>query len=479
MATVQADQTKVSPGTKSTFSYKKALILLGAVALYLIISSLPLPDGLSAAGLKSIAFIISAVILWVTEVIPSAVTSAAAIMLLGLLQIVPAKEALSNFMIATVVFVFAAFILATGFVNSGLGQRVALIFSGLFGTRSDKVLLSYMLPTTLISAVLADIPTAIIFAGIAYPILKKNGCEPGKSNFGRAVMMGIPIAAAIGGIATPAGSGLNVLAISLLKSTAQVDINFLQWTVIGFPVALILTFVAWWIVLKFCPPEIETVRGLEDIGKARAELGPMTVRELKFLAVFGVALVLWFTQPWNKIDTAVVAILAALALFLPGIDLLSWDDVKGRIGWDVLFLIGGANSLAMALSSTQAAAWIASSLLGGLATAGVILTLIVVVAWGIYSHLIIPVGNAALAVSIPVLASLAMEMGINPALLVIPVGFTASCVFLLPLDPIPLVTYNYKYWTFPDMMKPGFVISLVWVVLLAGAMYLAQMIGII
>jgi len=478
-ASVQKDKTPASTGSSSTFDLKKVLILLAAVAVYLIISNLPRPEGLSHEALKSIAFIISAVILWVTEVIPSAVVTCAAIMLMGLLKIVPTKEALSNFMIATVVFVFAAFILATGFVQTGLGRRVALRVSGMFGTRADRVLLSYMLPTSIISAVLADIPTAIIFAGIAHPILQQNHCEPGKSNFGRAVMMGIPIAAAIGGFATPAGSGLNVLTISLLKSTANVDINFLQWTAIGFPVALILTFIAWWIVLKFCPPEIDTVKGLEDVAKQRDELGPMTVREKKFLAVFACALVLWFTQPWNKIDTAVVAILAAMALFLPGIDLLTWDDVKGRIGWDVLFLIGGANAVGMALSSTGAASWIASSLLGGLATAGVFVTLLVVTAWGIFSHYVIPVANATIAVSIPVLAALAVEMGINPALLAIPIGFTASCVFVLPLDPIPLVTYNYKYWTFGQMMKPGLVISLVWLVIMACAMYLAQMIGII
>jgi sodium-dependent dicarboxylate transporter 2/3/5 len=49
----------------------------------------------------------------------------------------------------------------------------------------------------------------------------------------------------------------------------------------------------------------------------------------------------------------------------------------------------------------------------------------------------------------------------------------------MPLDPIPLTTYDYKYWKMTDMIKPGFVIALAWIVINAVFMYGAQMIGII
>ena len=111
-----------------------------------------------------------------------------------------------------------------------------------------------MLSTALISTVLLDIPTAVIFSGIAYSLLKKNNCTPGKSNFGKAMMIGIPIASATGGIGTPAGSGLNILALSLLKDTANIEINFLQWTVIGFPMAMVLTIAA----LVYCCKNISS-----------------------------------------------------------------------------------------------------------------------------------------------------------------------------------------------------------------------------
>jgi len=133
----------------------------------------------------------------------------------------------------------------------------------------------------------------------------------------------------------------------------------------------------------------------------------------------------------------------------------------------------------MAIYHLKGAEWLANSILGGLSGASILILLLVVSAFGIFSHLIIPVASGVLAVVIPVLAVMASNIGVSPAILVLPIAFTASCVFLLPLDPIPLVTYDYKYWKFWDMMKPGFFISLVWIVLIVTFMYFFNSIGFI
>lgn len=459
-------------------NYSKLIILAICALVYLVLTSLPTPSGLSANGQKALALMVVAVISWVTEVIPIGISAVLLTMLLPALGIVSSKEAMSNFMITTVVFIFAAFIIADAFISTGLGNRISLIVSSRFGTEPGKVLLSFMLPTSLISMVLADIPTAIIFSSMAYTLLKKNNCMPGKSNFGKSIMVGIPIAAAIGGIGTPAGSGLNILAISLIKSSANVDVNFLQWSAIGIPMALVLTFVAWYVIKKMYPAEFKAVEGLDDVNSKLKEIGPMTTGEKKFSFIFLITLILWFSQPFTKLDTAFVAIVAASLLFIPGIGLSTWESVKGKIAVDVLFLVASSNALAMAIVSTKAAAWISNSFLGGLGVLGVFALLLAVTAFGIFSHVLIPAGSAVLAIAIPVLAILAQKIGVSPIALALPVAFTASCVFLMPLDPIPLTTYNYKYWKMTDMIKPGIFIALAWIVINAVFMYAAQLIGI-
>jgi solute carrier family 13 (sodium-dependent dicarboxylate transporter), member 2/3/5 len=459
-------------------NYSKLIILVVCALVYAGLISLPAPKGLPVNGQRALALMVVAVIAWVTEVIPIGVSSVLLTMLLATLKIVTIKEAMSNFMITTVFFIFASFIIAATFIKTGLGNRISLIVSSMFGDRPDRVLLSFMLPTALVSTILADIPTAIIFSGIAYTLLKKNDCLPGKSNFGKSIMVGIPIAAAIGGIGTPAGSGLNVLAISLIKSAANVDVNFLQWTAIGLPMAIVLVFVAWFVLKTMYPAEFKHVKGLDDVKKDLKELGAMTADEKKFTSIFAVTLILWFTQPFTKLDTALVAVVTASVFFIPGISLCLWDDVKGKIAFDVLFLVGASNALAMAIVSTKAAAWISSTFLGGLAGLGVFALLLAVTAFGIFSHLLIPAGSAVLAIAIPVLSILATKIGVSPIALCLPVAFTASCVFLMPLDPIPLTTYDYKYWKMPDMIKPGIFIALIWIIINAVFMYGAQLIGI-
>jgi solute carrier family 13 (sodium-dependent dicarboxylate transporter), member 2/3/5 len=68
------------------------------------------------------------------------------------------------------------------------------------------------------------------------------------------------------------------------------------------------------------------------------------------------------------------------------------------------------------------------------------------------------------SVLIPPIVLLALAAGQSPALYALPVAFTASCAFLLPLDAVPLLTFARGYYRTFDMCVPGAVISVVWVV---------------
>jgi len=455
------------PAADAGFSPKKLLQLLGISALYLVLVTLPTPAGLTPAAQKALALMVAAVLTWVLEVIPIGIASVLFVFLQGPLGIYPLGEAVTNFSTPTIFFIMAMFLIATAFEESGLGRRLSLWLASLAGSNPRYVLLSFMLPTAILSMVLADIPTAVMFASIALGLLERTGCLPGKSNFGRAVMMGIPIAASIGGIGTPAGSGINVMALGLLKDTAHVNVNFLQWSALGIPLVLILTPIAWLILTWVVPFEIKEVSGLDKVRADLRRLGPLSAGEKRFVGIFAMTIVLWFTEPFHRIPAPFVAVATAALFFAPGVNLLNWKEASGRIGWDVILLVGAANSLALSLWKLGAAKWLATGILGGLGHTTLLTLVLIIAAFGVFSHLLIPVATGLLAVMIPALAVLAAGMGVNPAALVIPIAFTASCVFLLPLDPIPLVTYPYGYYKMLDMFKPGVLIALVWIVLLA------------
>jgi len=457
---------------------KKLILLFAVIAFYVIATNLTPPTGLTPTGWKSIILMICAVIVWVSEVIPLGISSCLFIFMPQFLHIDTTRFALENFAIATIFFILSAVIIAAVFVKVGLGKRIALYITCIFGSRSSMVLLSFMLCGCLISMVLVDIPTAIILGGVAYPLLQENGCMPGKSNFGRLLMMGIPIAAAIGGLATPAGSGLNVLTVNLVHKATGIQISFLDWTAVGFPLSLILIALSWFILLKIYPPEISEVKGLENVKRQRQELGPLTKDEKKFLVVFGLVLILWFTQSLTGIQTAFSSLIGSTLFFMPGINLATWKRSKEAINWESLLLIGSSASLAMVLHHQGGAAWLSDLCLSGFANSSLFTLLLVVTAFGIFSHLLVPVANAVLCLVVPIVGAMALQLGINPLYLTLPLGFTASAVLILPLDPVPLTTYGYKYWKLWHMSIPGTIISVLWIPICAVLMMAAIQLGV-
>ena len=76
-------------------------------------------------------------------------------------------------------------------------------------------------------------------------------------------------------------------------------------------------------------------------------------------------------------------------------------------------------------------------------------------AFTVVVHLVLPIGPVINATLIPPIALLATETGQNPVLYALPVAFTASCAFLLPLDPVPLLTYTRGYYRMLDMLRAG------------------------
>lgn len=425
---------------------RKLSHLIIAVAVYVILASIKPPEGLTVEGWRGIALIISATITWITSFIPIAVSSCLLLFLPAILNIDRTGKVMSNFATPTFFFILSALLIAQAFDKVGFGKRISLRVTTLLGNKSKFVLLSIMATASFMSAFLVNIPTSIIFGAIGYEILKRNNCLPRESNFGKSIMLGIPIAASIGGVATPAGSGVNILAINLLKNVTGIDIGFLQWSIVGAPLAFLLTIVSWWVLVKVYKPEIEEVKGFENIKEEINKLGKMRKDEKIFALIFGATILLWLTSSITKLETAFVSMLAATIFFLPGVNILNWSESSRKIGWESLLLVGSCNALAMILSDHGSAQWISDTLLGGLVGSPLSVVLLAVATFGIFIHLLVPISGAIVAITVPIVAVLSQTMGIDPTYLVLVIAYTASCVFIIPLDPTCLTTYGYDYW---------------------------------
>lgn len=462
--------TPASPAVPPTTRLATAGVV-AAVCLAAGLPLLPAPEGLPPAGWRALAIFATCLLLWVTEAIPVAVTALLAVALQPVFGVATPGAAFGAFMSPVFFFVLAMFVLARAFSSTGLAARFAywLLAKSDGGTR--RVLTLVMIGTGAASTVISDVPVAAVFMAIALGIIRRLGLVAGASNFARGLMMGIPIASLIGGVGTPAGSSVNVLGLFLLERHAQVRVTFVEWAAIGLPMVVVLVPFAAWVLLRTHPPEMPVVEGIDFRAELDA-LGPLSAPERRLLAIGTTMLAAWIASSWYPaVDTAVVAVLGAVVMFLPGMRLFrSWEEVEQATRWDALLMIGGVTSLGAASAASGLAAWIVQGSVGGLQAWPATAVIATVSLFIVVIHLVVPVNPAIVAAMVPPVTALAAATGQAPALYAVPVIFTASCAFLLPLDAVPLVTYGHGYYRMFDMLRPGAIVSVAWVVVMTALM---------
>ena len=152
--------------------------------------------------------------------------------------------------------------------------------------------------------------------------------------------------------------------------------------------------------------------------------------------------------------------------------LLTWKETRD-LPWAILILFGGGLSLAAAVSETGLANWLGSSLvpLGAFGIGAIVFGAVVLVIFltELTSNL------ATTATLLPVLAALALELGISPVVLTVPVALAASCAFMLPVATPPnAIIYGSGRITIPQMAKAGLVMNILGIFLLSlVALFLA------
>jgi solute carrier family 13 (sodium-dependent dicarboxylate transporter), member 2/3/5 len=441
---------------------------------------LPVPAGLTPQGAHLAGVFVIALILWVTEAIPIAVTSLLVILLQPVFQVTTTGAAVGGFMTPVFFFVVAMFCIAQVVVDSGLARRFALLLLERARTDSRRVVLAFMVGAAAMSTVVSDVPVAAVWMSMALPLLARIDATPGQSQLGKALMIGIPVAAFIGGVGTPAGSSINILGLFQIEQFGKVHVSFLQWMAIGLPMVLILTPLAWAVLIRVFPPEVPTLGNAAELRDERRALGGFTVPEKKVVTLLAGMVALWVASSWVRaIDTTLVAMAGAVAMFLPGMNLLTWPRAQRTIGWDALLLIGSVTSLGAAAASTGLAKYLVGAL-PDMQLWPVYAVIALISAVTVVIHLPVPVNPAIVGVLIPPIALLAASTGQNAALYTLPVVFTASCAMLLPLDAVTVITYSKGYYRMTDMLLPGAIISVFWVILMTLLMaWVAPAVGLL
>lgn len=297
---------------------------------------LPGSEELSHEGITALGVLGMASILWISNTLPFGVTGLLALVMLVLLGVSDMASVFVGFSNSSVIFVITVFCLTAAVMNTKLTLRLINKLLRWAGSSAEKLVLAYMAAAALLSSVMSNVPVTVLFLGLAQPVLKAVGAKPGSSRLGKCLMIGIPFAAVNGGMATPAGSSFNVLAMGVFESIAGKPLTFLQWMAVGLPTAIVATLVCWICLVKIFKPEAINEECSASIREEAENAGKISAYEKKVLFMLVAMPVLWILGTWfPALDVTVVSIIGFVVMFMPGINILTWKQFEESVPWNI------------------------------------------------------------------------------------------------------------------------------------------------
>ncbi len=438
-------------------SYRFIIFLVAAV-LFVVIIALPTPAGLGVAGQRALAAFVVCLILWVTRVIPLAVTSLLAIVLIPLLGILDSSEAFSLFGNQAVFFILGAFILAAALMKSGLSSRMALLFLRRFGSTPRSLLIGAMLVPALLSFLMPEHAVAAMMFPIILEVVHSLKLKPLKDNYGQALFLSMAWGAAIGGVATFLGGARNALAVGILKQSTGQFIGFFEWTIAVLPLVIVMLVIAHLIIGRFFPSQITDVKdavvALENKNK---KLGKMSLEE-RLIGLVMILTILAWVFLGGRYELATIAILAVVALF--ALQLVEWKDLEEYVNWGIILMYGGAITLGFALEKSGAASWLAKVTITSWAKSPFLVVALLALVSLLFTE---GMSNAAVvAMLLPVGLGIGKQYGIDLRIMVFAIAVPAGLGFGLPMgNPPNAIAYSSGYINPRKMLTIGLILDLV------------------
>ncbi len=452
---------------------KNALIYVAAFTLMLVIYFLPTPPPLykgdeeivlTMQGKAVLAALMYAVVLWVTEAIPFPATALSLLIIIDIMGVASFKELVNAGLGSDVIlFLLGAIGISGALTVSGLSQRIMLMVLSKVGTNTNQIIFAFLGIGTLLSMWVTDMAVAAMLLPLGVSILEGAGCSKLNSNFGRALMISCVWGPLIGGTATPAGNGGNILAMGFMQEIANQTITFPQWMIVGLPGALIMLPVSWFILIKIFPPEIKELPfKLENVREDLQKMGNLSRKERNTLVVFCLTVFLWLFGPVLSkfgftLPASGVALLGFCLLFLPGLKVYeNWAEAGKEISWSGLMLIAGGIAAGIMLAETGAARYISWAMLSGLESLHPLLRVALIITMVELLKIFFSSNSVTGAVIMPLVIMLAIDLGMPPWAVAGPAAIATSMAFIMVTSsPTNVIPYSAGYFSIKDFAKAG------------------------
>ena len=465
-------------------TYQRVGRILGPAVFALMFATEHMQETMSPEAWRVAAIGLWMAIWWATEAIPVFVTAFLPIIAFDPLGIMSIRDAAAPYANPIIYLFLGGFIMALTLEKWNLHRRIALAILDRIGTDGRRLVGGFMLVCALLSMWMTNTSTTMMLLPIVLSVssvIRDNAgnlTKKERDHFQVAMLLGLAYSASIGGLATLIGTPPNALLVGFMAENYGIEISFARWMLIGVPITVIMLPLAWLVltrlIFKVNIPASDAVDA--HLREMRVEMGPITTPERRVAIVFAAVIFSWMMRrpitEWFGLtgisDSGIVMTAAVLLFMLPSGDrtqpqLMTWHDA-GRLPWGVLILFGGGLSLAAAVSSSGLALWLGEGLAPlnafGLAALVIAAVTLVIFLTELTSNL------ATTATLLPVVGAIALQAGVPPIVLTVPITIAASCAFMLPVATPPnAIVFATGTISIPQMVRAGFILNILGIVM--------------
>lgn len=447
-------------------------------------------EGLSASGYRAIGAFTFCLVLWVTQLLPLAITGLLAVVIVPVLGIMPSKEAFSFFGSEAIFFILGAFILSAALLKTGLSTRLAVLFLKRGSDSPRQLIWRILLTCALLSCIMPEHAVAAFFLPIIFEMSRALEYTPFGGSYGRSLFMAMAWGCIIGGIVTFLGGARVPLALGIIKELTDQQVGFFEWMKTTVPLAVVMLFIAYRLLLFYFPVDVESVQNIsEALEKRKSRMGLMTWKE-KWVALILVGAIFSWCFYGSRVGLANIAIVAVVVLFI--FRVVTWKVVEEYVNWGIILMYGGAICLGRALDSSGAVLWIAKNTMSFPQGAASFLSDVLhfsispnfmLIAFLSLMALILSelVSNVAVvAILLPVSIGLAKTYQLDPIVMVYAIGLPAGVSSLFPISTPPMaLAYSSGYLKMNDLVKAGLAMNIIaWALFLVIVAFWWPVIGI-
>ena len=401
-----------------------------------------------------------AAFLFVTELIPLAVTAMAACTALGILGVLPGKQVYAGLSNSTVVLFGGMFVIGAAMFKTGLAEAVGLWVVNKAGTGEVKLMGAVMLVTIALSSVSSNTGTVACLMPVIVGIANAAKIPASKE------LMPLAIAANVGGTITMIGTPPNVIVTGALSAAGLPSFGFFEFALIGVPLSIVVLLYMLTIGRKTIPAKNAGDMDDAAIEEAKKEAGagddsaPKSKTKMWISALILLGVVAAMALKLKTVPLQTAAVTGAILCVVTGC--LKEKEAYAGIDWVTIFLFAGMLSVATAMDKTGAGKLIADTVVSmmGQNPNPIVLCAVLYLISNVLTQFMSNTASAALLA--PIGISIAQTIGADPKPVLMSIGIAASMAFATPMATPPnTLVLGPGGFSFNDYVKVGVPLCLI------------------